>query len=85
MAKIMESDKRMGLGTSMGKDVPSGSDVTWIGDIVADIVSILVVVLSSSGTESSTLFDLDTNVNSDGVVCRMVALGRTVNGFPTSK
>ena len=57
MAKIMEIDRRIGLGKSMGKDVPSGSIETCAEAFAAKVVSIVVLELSSSGLENNTFLD----------------------------
>ena len=57
IAKIMDIDRRIGLGTSMGNDVPSGSIEPRAEDFAAEVVSIVVLELSSSGLENNTFLD----------------------------
>ena len=78
IAKIMDIDRRIGLGTSMGNDVPSGSIEPRAEDFAAEVVSIVVLELSSSGLENKTFPDDEGMV----VGCCMVAFERTMKGLP---
>lgn len=86
MAKIIESDNRIGLGTSMGNDVPSGSLETGLGDFGCEYAESIAVpfLSSSSGPENSALFEMESNEVLVTQVCRWVDFGWTVNGCPDS-